>query len=333
MRSDTIVSSRRSFAAFREHRVNEQVQAIAQQLRAGSPRALARALSEVENRGPRADALLAELFEGAAPTRRIGITGAPGVGKSTLVDQMTRHLRADNRSVAIVAVDPTSPFSGGAILGDRVRMQAHHGDPGVFIRSMATRGALGGLAAAVGDTIAVLEASGRDDVIIETVGVGQAEVDVVQLAEVVGVVLTPSMGDDIQAAKAGIMEIADLFVINKADQPGVERLEQQIRAMLSLLPEGRPHPPIIRTAATAGDGVAELMAALPNAARGRGTAKTYWRRRLLDRISEGLLDSLAEGPLSDEALDRAAEDAAAGKLNFYAFVRQIVAKATAKEGK
>lgn len=333
MRSDTIVSSRRSFAAFGEHRVNEQVQAIAQQVRAGSPRALARALSEIENRGPRADALLAELFEGAAPTRRIGITGAPGVGKSTLVDRMTRHLRADNRSVAIVAVDPTSPFSGGAILGDRVRMQTHHGDPGVFIRSMATRGALGGLAAAVGDTIAVLEACGRDDVIIETVGVGQAEVDVVQLAEVVGVVLTPSMGDDIQAAKAGIMEIADIFVINKADQPGVERLEQQIRAMLSLLPEGRPHPRIIRTVATAGDGVAELMTALPKAARGRGATKTYWRRRLLDRISEGLLDSLAEGPLSDEALDRAAEDAAAGKLNFYAFVRQIVAKATAKEGK
>ncbi len=302
-------------------------------MRAGSPRALARVLSEVENRGPRADALLAELFEGPAPARRIGVTGAPGVGKSTLVDRAARHLRADGRTVAVLAVDPTSPFSGGALLGDRVRMQGRHDDSGIFIRSMATRGALGGLAPAVGDAIAVLEAFGSDVIIIETVGVGQAEVDIVQLADVVCVVLTPSMCDDIQAAKAGIMEIADVFAVNKADQPGAERLEQQIRSMLSLLPAGMPHPRIVRTVATADDGLVGLVEALLRAPRGHDAAKIYWRRRLLERISEGLLNSLVSGPLAGELLDRAAEDVASGKLNPYEFVRRVVAQASAGGGK
>ena len=310
-----------------------QIQGIARQVRAGSPRALARVLSEVENRGPRADALLAELFAGAAPARRIGVTGAPGVGKSTLVNGMARHLRAGGRAVAVLAVDPTSPFSGGAVLGDRVRMQAHCGDEGVFIRSMATRGALGGLAPAVGDAIAVLEAFGSEVIVIETVGAGQAEVDIAQLADVVCVVLTPALGDDIQAAKAGIMEIADVFAVNKADQPGAERLEQQLRAMLSLLPAGRPQPPIVRTSAAAGGGVADLVETLLRAPRRPGAAKAYWRRRLLERISEGLLGALGAGPLAGEALDRAAEDAAAGKLNPYEFVRRVVAQATGGGGK
>ena len=300
-----------------------QIKGIARQVRAGSPRALARVLSEVENRGPRADALLAELFAGASPARRIGVTGAPGVGKSTLVNRMARHLRAAGRAVAVLAVDPTSPFSGGAVLGDRVRMQSHYDDAGVFIRSMATRGALGGLAPAVGDALTVLEAAGYDAVIVETVGVGQAEVDIVQLADVVCVVLTPALGDDIQAAKAGIMEIAGVFAVNKADQPGAERLEQQLRAMLSLLPAGRPRPRIVRTVATEDAGVADLVEALLRAPRGPDAAKAYWRRRLLERISEGLLDSLGGA-----TLDRAAEDAAAGKLNPYEFVRQAVAQAT-----
>ncbi len=312
----------------RKYRVSGQIQGIAQQVRAGSPRALARVLSEVENRGPRADALLAELFAGSKPARRIGVTGAPGVGKSALVDRMARHLRAGGRSVAVLAVDPTSPFSGGAVLGDRVRMQGIHDDPGVFIRSMATRGALGGLAPAVGNAIGVLEAAGYGVVIVETVGVGQAEVDIVQLADVVCVVLTPALGDDIQAAKAGIMEIAGVFAVNKADLPGAERLEQQLRAMLSLLPAGRPHPPIVRTVATEGAGAAELVEALLRAPRGPDAAKAYWRRRLRERISEGLLDSLG-----GERLDRAAADVAAGKLNPYEFVRRVVAQATAGGGK
>ncbi len=219
------------------------------------------------------------------------------------------------------------------MLGDRVRMQGHCGDAGVFIRSMATRGALGGLAPAVGDAIGVLEAAGYGVVIVETVGVGQAEVDVVQLADVVCVVLTPALGDDIQAAKAGIMEIADVFAVNKADQPGAERLEGQLRAMLSLLPAGRPQPRIVRTVATEGGGIADLAATLLNAPRRHDAAKAYWRRRLLERISEGLLDSLGGGPLAGEALDRAAADVAAGKLNPYEFVRRVVAQATAGGGK
>ena len=175
--------------------------------------------------------------------QRFGITGPPGAGKSTLVDCIARHLRSDGASVGILAVDPSSPFSGGAILGDRVRMQRHHGDSGVFIRSMAARGELGGLAPAVGDALVLLEAAGRDAVMIETAGVGQSEVDVVHLAATVAVVLTPASGDDIQAAKAGIMEIADVFVINKADQPGADELERQILAMISLIPPGQPNRP------------------------------------------------------------------------------------------
>ena len=202
-------------------------------------------------------------------------------------------------------------------------MQSHYDDAGVFIRSMATRGALGGLAPAVGDALAVLEAAGYGAVIVETVGVGQAEVDIVQLADVVCVVLTPALGDDIQAAKAGIMEIAGVFAVNKADQPGAERLEQQLRAVLSLLPAGRPRPRIVRTVATEDAGVADLVEALLRAPRGPDAAKAYWRRRLIERISEGLLDSLGGA-----TLDRAAEDAAAGKLNPYEFVRQAVAQAT-----
>ncbi len=304
--------------------MSDQISKIAQDVRAGNARAIARVLSEVENRGPQANTLLAELFDGSAKARRIGITGAPGAGKSTLVDQIARDLRGRGLTVAIIAVDPTSPFSGGAILGDRVRMLSHFDDSGVFIRSMATRGALGGLAPAVADSIAVLEASGRDVVIIETVGVGQAEVDVVQLAEVVGVILTPSTGDDIQAAKAGIMEIADVFAINKADQPGVERLEQQIMAMLSLLPADQPRPPIVRTVATAGDGVADLVDTLLRTSRGPASALNYWRQRLLDGIAAGVLGELRNGPLSGEKLDQAAQDVAAGKLNPYEFVSQLV---------
>ena len=162
------------------------------------------------------------------------MTGAPGAGKSTLVDQLAKHYRKENQTVGIIAVDPTSPYTGGAILGDRIRMQDHYGDPGIFIRSMATRGSLGGLARATADAATVLDASGRDLVMIETVGVGQDEVDIVRLADVTIVILVPGMGDDVQTIKAGIMEIADIFVINKSDREGAERVEREIRAMQSL---------------------------------------------------------------------------------------------------
>jgi LAO/AO transport system kinase len=236
---------------------------FAGKIRGGDVRALARAASIIENRGPLASALLGELSTHTGRARVVGITGPSGAGKSTLVDQMTAVLRAEGQTVGILTVDPTSPFSGGAILGDRIRMQRHWADSGVFIRSMATRGALGGLARATAGLVTLLDASGKDVILVETVGVGQDEVEIARLADVTVVVLVPGLGDDIQAIKAGLMEIADVFVVNKADLPGVERTEQEIQGLLSLA--GRPDgssPRIVRTVASDGTGVAELLAAI-----------------------------------------------------------------------
>lgn len=296
---------------------------FAERVRAGDVHALARALSVVENRAPGTEALLAELYKSSPQTSRIGITGAPGAGKSTLVDCLATHLRQSGRSVAVLAVDPSSPFSGGAILGDRVRMQRHHDDPGVFIRSMASRGELGGLAPAVGDALTVLEASGRDTVLIETAGVGQSEVDVIQLAGTVAVVVTPSLGDDIQTAKAGIMEIADLFVLNKADQPGADELERQLEAMISIIPEGSPRPPVVRTVANRCQGIGEVAEAL-QAVGHRQAGFTYWRRRLLERIGSEVQRVLVTTTLLGSDLDRAAEAVAAGTLNPYTYVQEVL---------
>lgn len=229
-------------------------------LRRGEPRALARAISWMENGHPGARELMAGLWPHLGRAKVIGITGSPGAGKSTLTDQLARTLRAGGQKVGILAVDPTSPFSGGAILGDRIRMQRIAADPGVFIRSMATRGALGGLARATQDAIDVLDAAGFGWILVETVGVGQDEVDVVSCVQTCCVVLVPGMGDEIQAIKAGIMEVADLFVINKADRDGAEQVERELEAMKSLSATRGWDPPVLRTVAQLGEGVAELLA-------------------------------------------------------------------------
>jgi len=240
-------------------------------------RDLARLATGVENRDPQALALLATLPPGHA--RIVGITGPPGAGKSTLVGALATELRRQDKTVAIIAVDPTSRATGGALLGDRIRMQQHHADPGIFIRSMATRGGGGGLARATADLARLMDAAGKDYVLIETVGVGQDETEITNLADVTVVVLVPGMGDDVQTIKAGIMEIADIFAINKADLPGADRVENEVRAMLSL--GDGPKPEIVRTVATDGTGVTELLEATEQnrERKGAGSPKPSHRRQ------------------------------------------------------
>lgn len=231
-------------------------------MKAGDVRALARAISLVENGADEAEELLALCRPAEGPAMLVGITGPPGAGKSTLVDQMARSLRSAGRSVGIVAVDPTSPYSGGALLGDRIRMQGFAGDDGMFIRSLASRGARGGLTAEVRDVCTLLAASGRQVVLIETMGVGQDEVAVAAIADLTILVLVPGMGDDVQSLKAGIMEAADIYVINKADREGADRMESEIKATQSLAGGKAAVVPVFKTVATEGSGVAELLAAI-----------------------------------------------------------------------
>src|ERR1700723_1517801 len=231
----------------------------AEQVRAGDVRAISRAVSAIENRDAEAEEILRTLFPHPGRAYRVGITGARGTGKSTLVDRMASHYRAEKKTVGIIAVDPSSPFTGGSILGDRIRMQGHASDSGVFIRSMATRGFLGGLSQATRDTTLLLDAAGKDVILIETVGVGQGEIEMGRLADCTIVVLMPGMGDDVQSLKAGLMEIGDIFVLNKCDREGADRSEQQLRAILQVVPERQGwRPPIVRTVATENKGVAEL---------------------------------------------------------------------------
>jgi LAO/AO transport system kinase len=271
----------------------------AEKILAGDPRSLARAASAIENRSPAAETLLKELFPRTGRAVLVGITGAPGAGKSTLTDRLIHELRREGKAVGVLAVDPTSPYTGGAILGDRIRMLSHHADSQVFIRSLATRGQLGGLAAATTDMALLLDAAGKDFVLIETVGVGQDEVEIAKLADVTVVVLVPGMGDDVQAIKAGLMEIADVFVVNKADQTAAaDRLEREILALQSL--STRPDnwvPPIIRTVATEGQGIGETLAAIRTflaRTTARNRSVSNWALRLREMLRERLMEQFAD---------------------------------------
>jgi LAO/AO transport system kinase len=305
---------------------------LIERVRAGETRAVARAISKVEDGAEDAAALMKAVFPHTGRGLVIGITGAPGAGKSSLVDKLALVYRQRGERVGIVAVDPSSPFTGGAILGDRIRMQTLGLDEGVFIRSMATRGNLGGLARATVDAVAILDAAGYGKIIVETVGVGQDEVEIVKAADVSVVVLVPGMGDDIQAIKAGIMEIGDVFVINKADRDGVLRTEKELEALLSLAM--RPdawQPPIVKTVATENKGIEELASAIESYQEFQRTAEASAARRqsiarwrILELLRERLLARTLSADSASERLDSLAAEVAHKRRDPYSAVEEIM---------
>ena len=301
----------------------------------GDQRAIARAITRVENDPAAAAAIIGGVHAAGGRALLVGVTGSPGVGKSSLVDRMTAAWRARGLRVAVLAVDPSSPFTGGAVLGDRVRMQNHAGDEGVFVRSMATRGKLGGLARATGDAAAVLDAAGFDVVVIETVGVGQAEVEISRAADVTIVVTMPGTGDGVQAIKAGVMEIADLFVVNKADLAGAGRSVTEIEAALSLaeLPPEAWRPPVLQTTATRNEGVGEVLDTIDRF-REHGDAGTTERRRerAAARVRQILADRVVAGVEASGGIDRAVDAITDGTLDPYAASETLLRDRPHREG-
>jgi LAO/AO transport system kinase len=307
----------------------------AEQVRAGDVRAISRAVSAIENRARESEEILRQLFPHTGHAYRVGITGAPGTGKSTLVDRLASHYRGEKKTVGIIAVDPSSPFTGGAILGDRVRMQGHATDSGIFIRSMATRGFLGGLAQATRDTALLLDAAGKQMILIETVGVGQGEIEIVRLADCTIVVLMPGMGDDVQSLKAGLMEIGDIFVLNKCDREGADRYEQQLRGILQLVPEREGwKPPVVRTVATENKGVDELArqiglfkAHFEQTHDRKAREVSHWKEWILQLLEARLMERVVGDQLGERELDRIALQVAERKMDPYGAVNQILARA------
>ena len=308
------------------------VETWAEQIRSGDIRAISRAITAVEGHDPLSEKLLQQLFPHTGRAFVMGITGAPGTGKSTLVDRLAGHYRKAGKQVGIIAVDPTSPYTGGAILGDRIRMQGHAGDAGIFIRSMATRGFLGGLARTTGEVALILDAAGKEFILVETVGVGQDEVDIVRLADCTLVLLVPGLGDDVQNMKAGLMEIADIFVLNKSDREGTDRVEAELEAMLQLAPDRDGWKPrIIRTVATENKGIDELALAVDEYRKhfrdsaGRQDKKMeHWKRRLLALAEDLFLRRAISGGAGEAALDALAREVAGRKKDPYAAARELL---------
>jgi LAO/AO transport system kinase len=305
----------------------------AERVCAGDTLAISRAITAIENHQPEAEELLQQVFPRTGKAYLTGVTGAPGTGKSTLVDRLAAYYRGQREQVGVIAVDPTSPYSGGAILGDRIRMQGHAGDEGMFIRSMATRGFLGGLARATAEVALLLDAAGKQQVLIETVGVGQDEVDIVRLADCVIVILVPGMGDDIQNMKAGLMEIGDIFVLNKSDREGADRLEQQLHAMLSLvMPRDGWHPPVVRTVASESKGIDALAVTIAKfrkhfEASGERQRKhvEHWKARLMDLLESRLLQRALGGAGGEARLTELATEVAERKKDPFSAVSEILA--------
>jgi LAO/AO transport system kinase len=310
----------------------------AERVCAGDVLAVSRAITAIENHQPEAEELLRAVFPRTGKAYLTGITGAPGTGKSTLVDRLAAHYRRQHEAVGVIAVDPTSPYTGGAILGDRIRMQGHAADAGMFIRSMATRGFLGGLARATAEVALLLDAAGKDEVLIETVGVGQDEVDIVRLADCVVVVLVPGMGDDIQSMKAGLMEIGDIFVLNKSDREGADRLEQELHAMLSLvMPRDGWHPPVVRTVATENQGVDVLAATIwkfrahfESSGERRRKHVEHWKARLIELVESRLLERALGGAGGEARLTVLAGEVADRKKDPFSAVHEILERSGMK---